>query len=127
MKKELALLNLICLLIAFLLFGFAVWNAIFSPDFLSIDNLFITAVFLVLALMFISGPLLQMKSEGRLPIPFKKRLAKSQGELVPATHGGAIATGTYATAPPLLDAKGRAVPPDVRGLVGRFTPAERKE
>ena len=49
MKKELVLLNLICVVVALGLLGFAVWNAIFSVDFLSTDNLFITAVFLVLA------------------------------------------------------------------------------
>lgn len=120
MKRELALLNLICILAALALLGFAGLNAIFSPDFLSIDNLFITAVFSMLALMFIVGPLLQLKSQGKLPIPFLKRAAGSKQPLLAATGGAPAGT-------PLLDAKGRAVPADVRTMVGRFTPTERKD
>ena len=119
MKKELALLNLTCVVAALGLLGFAVWNAIFSVDFLSTDNLFITAVFLVLALMFAANPLLYLKSEGKLPIPFKGR-AKAQTPQLAAAGGAPIA-------PALLDAKGRAVPPDVRSMVGRFTPSEPKD
>ncbi|HXD32464.1 MAG TPA: hypothetical protein VN643_15185 [Pyrinomonadaceae bacterium] len=119
MKKELTILNLICVLGALGLLVFAVLNAIFSPDFLSIDNLFITAVFLVLALMFAASPLLYLKSEGKLPIPFIKRSGTSQAALAGSTGAS--------SGPALLDAKGRAVPPDVRSMVGRFTPAERKD
>ena len=122
MKRELALLNLICILIAIGLLAFAVYNAIFSADFLSIDNLFITAVFLVLALMFAANPLLYLKSEGKLPIPFMRR-TNTQPQL--AAAGGAP-VGTSA-APAMLDAKGRAVPPDVRSMVGRFTPPQKKD
>lgn len=119
MKKELAILNLICVLAAIGLLAFALLNALFSPDFLSIDNLFITAVFLVLALMFAASPLLHLKSEGKLPIPFKR----SSG----STPALAAAGGGTSSGPALLDAKGRAVPPDVRSMVGRFTPTERKD
>jgi hypothetical protein len=119
MKKELTILNLICVLGAVALLAFAVVNAIVSPDFLSIDNLFITAVFLVLALMLAAGPMLYLKSEGKLPIPFK-RSAGSTAVLVGASAGSS-------SGPALLDSKGRAVPPDVRSMVGRFTPTERKE
>src|SRR6185312_3305536 len=119
MKKELTILNLICVLGALGLLVFALLNALFSPDFLSIDNLFITAVFLVLALMFAAGPLLHLKSEGKLPIPFKR-----SGGSTPAL---AAAGGSISSGPALLDAKGRAVPPDVRSMVGRFTPTERKD
>ena len=66
MKKESLLLMLLCIVIALGLFGFVLWNAITAPDFLSTDNLFITAVFLFLALMFIASPLLFLKSEGKL-------------------------------------------------------------
>jgi hypothetical protein len=119
MKKELTILNLICVLGAIGLLAFALYNAVVSPDFLSIDNLFITAVFLVLALMFAAGPLLYLKSEGKLPIPFK-RSAGSTPALAGASSGSS-------GGPALLDAKGRAVPPDVRSMVGRFTPSERKD
>jgi hypothetical protein len=119
MKKELVLLNLFCVVAALGLLGFAVWNAIFSVDFLSTDNLFITAVFLVLALMFVANPLLYLKSEGKLPIPFMRRSNSGTAEwgAIRATPSG----------PALLDAKGRVVPPDVRSMVGRFTPSERKD
>jgi len=119
MKKELAFLNLICVIAALALFGFAVWNAIFSVDFLSIDNLFITAVFLVLALTFAVNPLLHLRSEGKLRLPFKRGASSQAAQL--AAAGGAPAS------PALLDAKGRAVPPDVRNMVVRFTPTERKD
>lgn len=119
MKKELAVLNLVCIIAALALLGFAVVNAITSPDFLSIDNLFITAVFLVLALMFAVNPLLYLKSEGKLPIPFKRGASSNKAAWA--------ATGSTGGGTPLLDAKGRAVPTDVRNMVGRFTPAERKD
>jgi len=123
MKRELTILNLICVLGVLALLGFAGFNAISSPDFLSIDNLFITAVFLVLALMFAAAPLLYLKSEGKLPIPFMKRSAGSQQ---PALWGS-TSTSTSGGAAALLDSKGRAVPPDVRSMVGKFTPTERKD
>ena len=123
MKKEIALLNLICVVAAIGLVAFAVLNAVMSGDFLSIDNMFITAVFLVLALMFAANPLLYLKSEGKLPLPFKRGARSHSPQLVTA---GSAAIGP-AAGPALLDAKGRAVPPDVRNMVGRFTPPERKE
>jgi len=123
MKKEIALLNLICVVAAIGLVAFALMNAVLSGDFLSIDNLFITAVFLVLALVFAANPLLYLKSEGKLPIPFK-RGARSQ---TPQLATASSASISAAVGPALLDAKGRAVPPDVRDMVGRFTPPERKE
>ena len=124
MKRELALLNLICVVVAVGLLAFAAWNAIFSVDFLSTDNLFTSTVCLVLALMFAVNPLLYLKSEGKLPIPFMKRGAGTQTPRLAAAGGGSV--GAAAT-PPLLDAKGRAVPPDVRSMVGRFTPPEKKD
>jgi hypothetical protein len=69
--------------------------------------------------MFAANPLLYLKSEGKLPIPFKRRsnLEAPEWGAIRATPAG----------PALLDAKGRAVPPDVRSMVGRFTPSERKD
>ncbi len=61
---------------------------------------------MVMALLFMSNPLLYLHSEGRLPIPFAKRLGRQKQV---AQLAG--------TAPPLLDAKGRAVPPDVRAMM----------
>ena len=113
MKKELGLLNLICILVALAFLAFAIFSVVASGDFFTIDNLFIITVSLVMALVFAINPLLYLKSQGRLPIPFMKRSIEA-----PAGSGewGAIRT----SAPPLLDAKGRAVPPDVRAIVARL-------
>jgi hypothetical protein len=110
MKSEVRLLNLICVVGALVFVALAVLNALFSGDFLTTDNLFITMVCLVMALTFAANPLLYLKSEGRLPIPFQKRGA------LKAAGAGQLPQ----SAPPLLDAKGRAVPPDVRSMVANM-------
>ena len=114
MRKELGLLNIICFIVALGFLGMAIVSVISSGDFLTIDNLFIIAVSLLMALMFAINPLLYLKSEGRLPMPGRKRALAT-----PAASGewGQIRSQT---APPMLDAKGRAVPPDVRAMVNRF-------
>ena len=115
MSKELKILNFLCLLIALGFLALAIWSALASGDFFTIDNMFIIVVSLVMALLFAINPLLYMRSEGKLPIPFMKKSIE-----VPAGAGdwGAVRAG--APAPPMLDKKGRAVPPDVRGIVNRF-------
>jgi hypothetical protein len=120
MSKELKLLNFICVVIALGFLAMVVVSALFSGDFLTIDNLFIIVVSLVMALLFAINPLLYLKSQGRLPIPFMKK------SLPPPTSratGGQIRAST----PALLDAKGRAVPPDVRELMARFGPSKVKD
>ena len=115
MRRELGLLNIICIFVAFGFLVLAGISVISSGDFLTIDNLFIITVSLVMALMFIVSPLLYLKSEGRLPIPgMKKPLA------APAGGGDWGTIKSHAPAPPLLDAKGRAVPPDVRAIVSQM-------
>ena len=111
MSKELKVLNLLCLVIALAFLALAVWSALASGDFFTTDNLFIIAVSLMMALLFAVNPLLYLKSENRLPIPFMKRSIEA-----PAGDWGQIRS----SAPPLLDAKGRAVPPDVRAIVARL-------
>src|ERR1044071_2960175 len=96
MKSELRLLNLICLLTAVGFIALVVLNAIFLPQLMTTDNLFVTMVCLVMAVVFGSIPLIQMKSEGRLPIPFQKRFANKAAAAKVA--GGA--------APPLPRAQG---------------------
>jgi hypothetical protein len=114
-RKELGLLNIICILVALGFIVMAVVSVIASGDFLTIDNLFIITVSLVMALMFVVSPLLYLKSEGRLPIPFmKKSIAAPAG----GGEWGQIRSQT--APPPMLDAKGRAVPPDVRAIVARM-------
>ena len=114
MSKELRILNLLCLLVALAFLAFAIWSALASGDFFTIDNMFIIAVSLVMALMFAINPLLYLKSENKLPIPFMKKS-------IEAPAGGSGEWGAIrSNAPPLLDAKGRAVPPDVRAIVARM-------
>ena len=112
MRKELGLLNIICILVALGFVLMALVSVISSGDFLTIDNLFIITVSLMMALMFAVNPLLYLKSEGRLPLPGMKKS-------IPAPAGGEWSQIKSHT-PPLLDAKGRAVPPDVRAIVAQM-------
>jgi len=117
MKGEVRLLNLICVVAAIAFLAFAVMNAVFSGQFFTTDNLFITVVCLVMALMFAANPLLYLQSEGKLPIPFLKRSA------LPASSGADAGTAAFPKAPatpPLLDARGRAVPPDVKSMMANM-------
>ncbi len=113
MKREATLLNIVCIIAALAFVALAVLNASSSPSFLTTDNLFVTMVCMLMALMFAVNPLLYLKDEGRLPIPFQKRRALK-----------AQATGTgerlLPQSAPLLDAKGRAVPPDVKSMVANM-------
>ncbi len=115
MRKELGLLNIICILVALGFLAMALVSVIASGDFLTIDNLFIITVSLVMALMFAVNPLLYLKSEGRLPLPGAKTSIAA-----PAGGGGEWGQIRSQQAPPLLDAKGRPVPPDVRAMVSRM-------
>ena len=118
MKRELGLLNFICLLVALGFLAMAIISVLNSGDFLTIDNLFIITVSLVMALLFAINPLLYLKSEGRLPLPFVKRPAAVTGS------SGEWGQVRSSHTPPLLDAKGRAVPPDVKAIVSRLGPQE---
>jgi hypothetical protein len=108
MKRELGLLNVICIVLAIVFIGLAVSTALFSPQFFTTDNLFFISVCLVMALMFFANPLFYLQSEGRLPIPFTKRSPRAQSAQVAGSG------------PPLLDARGRAVPPDVKSMMSRM-------
>ena len=113
MSKELKLLNLACIVVALAFLALAVWSALSSGDFFTTDNLFIIVVSLLMALLFAINPLLYLKSEGRLPVPFMKKS-------IEAPAGGGDWGAIRSQAPPLLDAKGRAVPPDVRSMVANM-------
>lgn len=121
MRKELGLLNFICLLVALGFLVLAIVSVISSGDFLTIDNLFIITVSLVMALMFVVSPLLYLKSEGKLPLPFVKRSSSL------ASADGPEPMRLKSTTPPLLDAKGRAVPPDVKAMMARMKQTEAKD
>ena len=123
MRKELGLLNFICMLVALGFLALAVISVISSGDFLTTDNLFIITVSLVMALMFVVSPLLYLKSEGKLPLPFVKRSLSTRQDDGPAP----LRSAARATTPPLLDAKGRAVPPDVKAIMNRMGPTEAKD
>jgi hypothetical protein len=112
MKSEAKILNLVCIIAALVFLALAVFNALSSPSFLTTDNLFVTMVCLLMALLFAVNPLLYLKDEGKLPIPFLKQKA-----LAPAAGGSAQA---LPPARPLLDAKGRAMPPDVKSMVANM-------
>ena len=114
MKGEVRFLNLICVLAAIVFIALAVLNALFSGEFFTTDNLFITSVCLVMALMFAANPLLYLKSEGKLPVPFMKRPALTVGTQSPIARAGTPSS------PPLLDARGRAVPPDVKSMMANM-------
>ena len=130
MSKELRLLNFLCILAALGFLAIAVISVISSGDFFTTDNLFIITVCLVMALLFVINPLLYLRSEGKLPLPFVGR--SSAPAVSGGNHSGAVAgRGDWgqlrSTAPPLLDAKGRAVPPDVKAIVSRMNQAEVKD
>lgn len=122
MRKELGLLNFICLLVALGFLALAIISVISSGDFLTTDNLFIITVSLVMALMFVVSPLLYLKSEGKLPLPFVKRSPS-----LSSAADGPEPLRAAARTPPLLDAKGRAVPPDVKAIMNRMGPTEAKD
>jgi hypothetical protein len=116
MNKEVKLLNLICVLSALGFIAFALLTALFYPPFLSIDNLFIISVCMVMALVFMFIPLLYLKDQGRLPIPFAKRL-----------QGRGTTPQLAGSSPPLLDAKGRAMPADVKSMVANMNLKQPKD
>ena len=119
MNRELGLLNLICILVALAFLALAIYSVFAAGDFFTTDNLFIITVSLVMALVFAINPLLYLKSEGRLPVPFMKKSVAA----APNSEWGQIKS----SAPPLLDAKGRAVPPDVRAIVARLGQSQAKD
>jgi len=124
MSKELRILNFLCILAALGFLAMIVISAISSGDFFTTDNLFIIVVCLVMALLFAINPLLYLRSEGKLPLPFVKSSPVPAGAA--RADWGQIKS-TAPKAPPLLDAKGRAVPPDVKAMVNRMSQAEVKE
>ena len=122
MSKELGLLNFLCILVALGFLAVIIVSAILSGDFFTIDNLFIITVCLVMALCFAVLPLMYLKSEGKLPFVSKSVSVGSAG----TAHLRSPAQ-IRSTSPPLLDAKGRAVPPDVKALMARMNQAEVKD
>ncbi|MGB9178300.1 MAG: hypothetical protein WCB68_03555 [Pyrinomonadaceae bacterium] len=128
MKGEGKILNAICLLIGLAFIGLIVWNFISAGTFIAIDSLFFTAVFLTLALLFFSVPVLTLYAEGRLPLPsFLKSDEAAAGESPSRARAasGQIVRNSDPTADAVLagpssapvDARGRVIPPDVRRML----------
>jgi len=74
-KKEVTALNVICALAALGFVAFAGYNAVSSGEFFTTDNLFLTAVCLLFALVFAVSPLLWLIESGKIPMPFQKKAA----------------------------------------------------
>jgi hypothetical protein len=127
MRKELGLLNFICMLVALGFLALAVISVLSSGDFLTTDNLFIITVSLVMALMFVVSPLLYLHSQGRLPIVSRLMKRERVTPAVSSSWGATSSAQIKSSAPPLLDAKGRAVPPDVKAIMNRMGPTEAKD
>jgi cytochrome c oxidase subunit 4 len=73
MKKEATILNVICAVGALAFLAFAGFNAVTSGEFFTTDNLFLTVVCLLFALVLAVGPLLYLKDAGKLPLPFMRK------------------------------------------------------
>lgn len=134
MKGEGKILNAICLLIGLAFIGLIVWNFISAGNFIAIDSLFFTVVFLALALLFFSVPVLTLYSEGRLPVPFLKRDGAAQSPAQARTASATIVRTGDPTADAVLsgpssapvDARGRVIPPDVRRMLDVMSRSEQK-
>jgi cytochrome c oxidase subunit 4 len=95
MKKEATFLNVICSVGALAFLAFAAFNAISSGDFFTTDNLFLTVVCLLFALVLAVGPLLYLKDAGKLPMPFMKKA------LAAGASPEQLGTGVVATTAPV--------------------------
>ncbi len=111
MKNEAAILNLVCVLAALGFVALAALNALSAGSLLSVDGLFLTVVWLLLALVFLSVPAHEARAKGLLKLknPLSRRAAKL--ELSPASSS---------SAPALTDARGRSLPPDVTRIVAEI-------
>ncbi len=128
MSKELKLLNLACVLLAAAFLIVAVVNLLTAGDLLTTDVLFFSTVCLLMALIFAVNPLLYLHSQGKLLVPFLKKASTPENQLSSATAVPRSALASPGSRlPPLLDKKGRAVPPDVRAMVSNMSQAEPKD
>lgn len=114
MKREEALLKLVCLLAAAGLFAFIAYNLIAQGSILSTDGLFFTVVPLMLAFCFLAVPGYEV-----LLRVLETRKLKNEPKAPPAVSGtGSALPGN--TTPALKDAKGRTMPPDVSRMVAQM-------
>ncbi len=134
MKSEGLILNVICVVFALVFIALVVWTFISAGSllsFLTIDNLFITTVFLLLALVFLVTPLMTLIESGKVPLPFLR--AKAQDSAAPAAlaptkiapPGTIRSASTRAGLPPARKTP-RLMPPDVEKMVAQMREPEEK-
>jgi hypothetical protein len=144
MKREILILNVVCVALALAFVAFAVYNAVTADSFstfLTIDNLFVTAFCLLMAFIFISITGSWLVSTGVVKVPFMNRASVAAGE---GSQTGALAAGARANAalgpgktttaaaqPPAnreiqKDAKGRPIPADVQSMIAEMNKSEQK-
>jgi hypothetical protein len=140
MKREILILNVVCLALALAFVGFALYNALTADSFssfLTIDNLFITAFCLMMALIFISIPASWMVTTGVVKIPFisasddatvaKASLPAGARTTAAIGPGNAAATNALPARREIQkDAKGRPIPADVQSMVAEMNKSEQK-
>jgi hypothetical protein len=149
MKREILILNVVCLALALAFLVFVVYNALTADSFssfLTIDNLFITAFCLLMFLIFISMPFSWMLTTGVIRLPFigggtdaadtGGKTGIAAGAKAPAAigPGNTAATSAAAAAPAALparreiqkDAKGRPIPADVQSMVAEMNKSGQK-
>lgn len=139
MKSEGLILNVICVVFALLFIAVVVWTFISAGSllsFLTIDNLFITTVFLLLALVFLITPLMTLFESGKLPIPFLRSMTKSSAS--PTSPAAAKLTMPAVGAPGTIRSAAsrpglppprktpRTIPPDVEKMVAQMRAPEEK-
>lgn len=139
MKREILILNGVCLALSVAFLVFALYNALMADSFgsfLTIDNLFITAFCLLMALVFFSIPASWVVQASGVRLPFIHS-AEAGTESLPAAAGartpGAAALpgrGNRAALPAgrevQRDAKGRPVPADVQRMLAEMNKSEQK-
>lgn len=128
MSRELKFLNYFCVLVAVGFLVVAVLTLVTAGDLLTTDALFFSTVCLLMAVIFAAGPILYLWTEGKLPVPFIGRNVVAQPQVAGSTTAAKnLSAATVNRPPQLLDAKGRAVPADVRSMVSQMNKAEPKD
>lgn len=87
-KKEDVIINAICLLMALVFFGLAAANFNWAGDFLTIDSLFMAAVFGLLGAVFLVSPVLWLHSNGYFKKLVGSDIETEPVELVPVHSEG---------------------------------------
>ncbi|HMF55004.1 MAG TPA: hypothetical protein VK619_01475 [Pyrinomonadaceae bacterium] len=129
MKREGFLLNLLCIVLALAFLGVVVWNVITLgtvTNFLTIDSLFLTVVFTLLAMVLLVNPIMTLKDAGILPNPLKRRGAEVATQAATASIQGDAGQAALPPASVGMPARAikkrtiRSVPPDVENMVKRL-------